>query len=400
MEPSPNLVKWEAVAIDETLEVRRRLAHLREWQQEWELADHHLEQRVLQLDENNPIDIQKGTQIAGLRRRLQLTLVKEPLEISSGLIEQARYPLLRRYFAQQIANLSNEERRLWLHNLLFIMTPELRQLNDKIKQVRSYRSFGQQRNFLLGGESGMGKTTYLNWLTYHAQPTVEAEHNWAPIVKIDAPESSQRTPKPLFQRMIIACGLNYLKGDNEEELLLKLVLYVQKCRVELLIVDEVEHITRHDVRRRLLELSNLTPGLPIVCASCHPFKWIEGDLEIAGRWNDYFELHQYTGERLRQLLAFIELLLPFSQSSALALTQIQIGPKPDNQADGPARLIEKWTGGILRDIMILILDASLRAINQGLPNLSPELLAATWQDIQTHQVTDFLQLLRRHGGGL
>jgi hypothetical protein len=31
------------------------------------------------------------------------------------------------------------------------------------KKVRNYRSLGQTRNFLLGGESGMGKTTYQEW---------------------------------------------------------------------------------------------------------------------------------------------------------------------------------------------------------------------------------------------
>src|SRR5437667_11879678 len=40
------------------------------------------------------------------------------------------------------------------------MTADLRKLDDKIAKVRNYRSLGQTRNFLLGGESGMGKTTY------------------------------------------------------------------------------------------------------------------------------------------------------------------------------------------------------------------------------------------------
>jgi hypothetical protein len=391
-------VEPQAVVIDEQLDVRSRLEQLRAWEQLWTHEDYLLEQRVMQLDGNNPLDVQKGAQIAGLRKRLQLNLVKEPIEINPSLVEQASYPVLRRNLVQQFTGLTNEERLLWLHNFLFILTPDLRELNDKIEKVRQYRSFGQQRNFLLGGESGMGKTTYLNWLTANLLPRVETDHNRVPIIKIDAPESSKYTPRPLFQRMLLECGRNYLKGDNEEELLMKLALYFQQCRVELLIVDEVEHITRHEVRRRLLEVSNLTPRVPIVCASCHPFKWVEGDLEIAGRWNDYFELHQYTGWRLNQLLAFIELLLPFPQSSSLASTEIQTGPKRRDRADGPARLIERWTGGILRDIMILLLDASARAIKQGLSNLSPELLTTTWQDIQTHQVTDFLQLLRRNGG--
>ncbi len=388
-----------AVLVDEGLDVRQRLAQLRAWQADWQREDDLLAQRVRQLEGDSPLVSQKAAQIAGLRRRLRLQQVKEPIEIAPKTIERAGYSVLRQNLVQQFAGLSREERLLWLNNFLFIMTPDLRQLNDKIEKVRGFRSFGQQRNFLLGGESGMGKTTYLDWLTSNVVPNVEADHNRVPIVKIDAPESSKYTPKPMFQRMILECGVNYLKQDNEEDLLMKLALYFQKCGVELLIVDEVEHITRHEVRRRLLEVSNLTAGMPILCASCHPYKWIEGDAEIAGRWNDYFELQQYTGQRLCQLLAFIELLLPFPQSSSLASGELRIGPKKSDRVDGPARLIEQWTGGILRDIMILILDASTRAIKRGLPNLSPDLLATTWRDIQTYQLTDFLQVLQQNGGG-
>jgi hypothetical protein len=136
----------------------------------------------------------------------------------------------------------------------------------------------------------------------------------------------------------------------------------------------------------------------MICASCHPLRWIEGDAEVQGRWNDYFELRQYTGQRLSQLLAFLELLLPFTTDSLLANYAIKPDPKSKEEVAGPAQLIEQWTGGILRDIMILILDASARAIRRGLPHLSPSLLQETWRDIQTQQVTDFLAILRRNGG--
>lgn len=395
---NPDMSKPQAVLVDEKFDIRQRLGQLRQWHATWQQEDDLLGQRVRQLNENDRLMVQKAAQIASLRRRLRLQQVKKPLEISVESMIQGGYPALRRHLVQQFATLTTEERRLWLNNFLFIMTPDLRRLNDKIDQVRNFRSFGQQRNFLLGGESGMGKTTYLNWLTSNLLPQIEAERTWVPIIKIDAPESSTFTPKPLFQRLILECGANYLRHQSEEELLMKLILCFQKCGVELLIVDEVEHITRHAVRRRLLEVSNLTSNLPIICASCHPFKWVTGDAEIAGRWNDYFELQQYTGQRLSQLLAFIELLLPFPQESSLALTEIQTGPKRQDQEVGPAYLIERWTGGILRDIMMLILDASYRAIQQGQPNLSIELLRTTWQEIQTHQVTDFWGLLQHHGG--
>jgi len=185
--------------------------------------------------------------------------------------------------------------------------------------------------------------------------------------------------------------MSYTRSDNEEDLLMKLALYFQTCGTELLVIDEVEHIHSLKLKRRLLEVSNLAPTLPIVCASCHPTAWVAGDTEVAGRWNDYFELRQYTGDRLRQLLAYLELLLPFPEPSALAVYTL-------GDDEGPARLIERWTGGVLRDVMVLVLDASVRALEQRLPRLTPSLLESTWQAIQTHQVTDFLALLKHRKG--
>jgi hypothetical protein len=94
----------------------------------------------------------------------------------------------------------------------------------------------------------------------------------------------------------------------------------------------------------------------------------------------------FNRDRLSDLLSFLETLLPFSQESNLALQEVKSGT---TMIDGPAKLIEEWTGGILRDIMILIRDASRQAIENDLPCLSPELLGKTWKDIQEEQVTDF-----------
>ena len=376
--------------INHSLDVLQRLAQLRHWQQEWQVQDELLNHRLEQLDPARQVDIQRGEQIIRLQQRMRLSLVQEPIEISPALVGEVGYEPLRQELCGQFAPLSPTERRLWLNNFLFIMTPDLRRLNDKIAKVRAYRSLGQQRNFLLGGPSGMGKSTYLDWFAFHHIPRVEATSTHVPIIKIDAPVSN-KSPKPLFQRMILECGMTYALRDNEEELLMKLILFLHRCRTELLVVDEVEHITRPAIRRRLLEVSNLTRGIPMVCASCHPLNWSAGDPEVAGRWNDYFELKQYTGARLQQLLAFVELLLPFTQPSFLAMYTVPAGDNTGATVAGPAALIERWTGGILRDIMMLIIDASMRAIDRNAPALSPSLLEESWTNIQTRQVTDFLE---------
>jgi len=90
------------------------------------------------------------------------------------------------------------------------------------------------------------------------------------------------------------------------------------------------------------------------------------------------------------LLAALEVFLPFSQGSHLAERSCEGKP-------GKASLIEQWTGGILRDIMILIRDACHRAIEEGRPCLEQPILEAAWKDIQTKQVIDFLDLIRQRG---
>jgi hypothetical protein len=374
-------------SLDPSLDVTRRLADLRTWQAEWQRLDHMLEEQLIPLSGNHLLELQQAVHISNMRRRMAMTLVKQPLSIPESVLKDLGVRQIRELFAQQFARLTKEERLLWLNSFLFFMTADLRKLDDKIANVRGYRSLGQTRNFLLGGESGMGKTTYLDWLIFNHLPVVERERNRVPIIGIEAPVS-QNTARPLLWRMLLECGQTYVKGDNEEILLMKLVLYFQKCGVELIVIDEVQHIKRPELKRRVLEVSNMTRGIPMICAATHPIIWTEGDPEIKGRWNDVFQLTQYTGARLDGLLATLELFLPFSQDSHLTRREVEGRP-------GAASLIEQWTGGILRDIMILIRDACRRAIEQSLPCLEQSMLEAAWKDIQTKQVTDFLSLIRQ-----
>lgn len=389
-DPAPNMT----ARLSQQLDVQQRLRDLARWQAHYRTEDARLRQRVHSLNPDKPLAAQIGAQIAIQRRQQRLQLVQHPLEIDPLVVKEHGYADLQRHLMNQFAALSPVQQQLWLHNFLFIMTPALRQLDDKIVRVRRHLQLGQQRNFLLGGASGSGKTTYLDFLAFRSRPVVHDTYNHVPIIKIDAPVSNH-TPKPLLQRMILACGLNYLVRDNEEDLLMKIALYFQQCHVELLIVDEVEQLRQPSIRRRLLEVSNLSTGVPIICAACSPQHFTHGDREIAGRWNDYFHLPQYTGDALRQLLAFINLLLPFPKSSHLDVYQLPDRTGNTSPVDGPAKLIESYTGGILRDIMILITDASQRAIQVGASHLTPQQLETSWKALQTEQVTDVLGLLRQ-----
>lgn len=384
-----NVITFPPSPLDDELDVRHYLSQLLTWQQTWQRTDRKLQEQLLQLDGTNILHLQQASHLSNFRRRMEMMLVKEPLTIAERTLKRFGVRRIRQHLAQQLASLTREERLLWLNVFLFLFTHDLRQLDNKMTGVRNFHTLGQTRNFLLGGESGMGKTTYLDWLIFHNLPVVEEERNYVPIIGIQAPVSNQ-TAKPLLWRLLLECGQTYLQKDNEEMLLMKLILYFQQCGVELVVIDEIQHIIRPELKRRVLEISNMTRGIPIICASCHPIQWTTGDEEVKGRWNDFFHLEQYTGERLDALLTTVELLLPFSQDSHLALRQA-------NGEQGTADLIEQWTGGILRDIMILIRDACRRAIEQSSPCIDRSILQATWKAIQTKQVTNFLDIVRSRG---
>jgi hypothetical protein len=381
--------------LDLNLDIPSRLADLRAWTESWRMEDRRLQQQVEELDPNRRADVLRGSQLSSLRRQLVLKITQQPIYLNPDTVRQSGFVGLRQHLASQYAHLETDDRLLWLTNLYFLLTPTLRALIEKLDTIRRYRSIGQQRCFLVGGVSGAGKSSLLNWYAVNYLPVVQARRNYVPVIKIDAPVGN-RSPKPLFQRMLLACGAATLRGDEEHYLQL-LELYFQQCGVELLIVDEVEHIAQAGLRRRLLELTNLT-GVPIVCASCNPIAWASGDTEVQGRWNDYFELTQFTGARLDAFLTMLDLLLPFEQDGHLGLREI-----PDattgKTVDGPAHYIEQWTDGILREIMVLLMDACLKAISTGQPCLTLEILHQAWRDIKRAKVVNFLDILRARNGG-
>lgn len=369
--------------VDENFDVHQRLALMQGWQKEYFREDEQLQFHLRQLDGSKPQDVQRAHQIGQLRKILILEQVREPLEV---VLESdqlgSRYRSIRQNLVRQFFSLTKLDRLRWLDNFMFIVTPDLSRLHKKIIE---HCALGQQCIFLLGALSGMGKTTYLNWLAAQNLPRVAEEGRMSPVaVKVDAPLHG--TLKTILQRMLLACGATYAKGDSEEDLLLKLEFYRQQSNLRLIIVDDAEHVPYSTMRNYLLHISSVVRDTPIICASTNPAAWVGGYKEIVGSWTDYVTLPTYTGERLRDLLAFINTLLPFTQESGLFLANLNAGTEV---IDDPVKLIEKWTGGILRDVVILLVHASRRAIEDDRSSLSPQLLEEAWKEIQTERVESF-----------
>lgn len=368
--------------------VNNRLNNLYHWQSKYLLTLRDLDIELLSLSEDELINGQFAISIAQLKRLNKMELIPIPFEIDKKMNNEIGFEVMLEKFNHEYSTFSKKDQLIWLNNLLFVLTPEIKRLYKKLEYVKEQKRLGQSRNFLIGGNSGMGKSTLLDWYLWKNKPSIDTEmrRNLVPIIKIDAPVDD-KSGKPLLTRIINFCGKTATEKLNYQQLLSMIVLYIQICSTEMIIIDEIEHIKVHTVKRRILEISNLSPGIPIVCASCRPKKWTNGDVEIQGRWNDSFTLSQYTGDKLKQLLIQIEMMLPFPKPSFLWLAEFS---QNGEMIEGPLNLIEEWTGGILRDIMALIIDASKNSIEENLSNISIHQLKLSWENIQEEKVLSFL----------
>lgn len=371
-----------SVVLNDKLNVIKRLDDLAQWKDEYISEDQKLKQIRDSYSLKNQVDIRIRREIARQRRAIQIMMVKKPFEVSVEVATRVGISSIRTNLTNQYSQLSVEQKKMWLNNLTFILTPEMIELDAKINRIRKYRSLGQSRCFLLAGDSGSGKTTFINWYCSMYPAEVTDPVNRVKVIKFDAPVNN-RSSIDLYRRLMSPIGFAYRSPDYEEDYLDMALALIDACEAELVIVDEVQHIKSPEIRRRLLELSNLTSGIPFLCASVNPHSWVEGDPEVEGRWNDNFILSPYTGSRLRQLLTFIELFLPFPLPSNLNVINSN---SLKRDVPTPLHIIEQKTKGILRDIMVLVWEASNRAIDRKLDHLPPELLLEAWKDIQRSPV--------------
>src|SRR6266487_5649160 len=96
--------------VDETFDVRRHLARMHSWKDEWYSEDEQLRARLRSLDPKKPLDKQLGKQIGSFRKRLKMKRVKEPLEIAAETLEsEEAYRHLKENLSRQFLSLSKEE---------------------------------------------------------------------------------------------------------------------------------------------------------------------------------------------------------------------------------------------------------------------------------------------------
>ncbi len=322
---------------------------------------------VDQVGRGKTLDAQRAYQIQREIRYLQIQIIKPVLELDRAVLQGLDE--LRLFLASQFAELSIKQKLDWLDTFsTFIVTPDIRTIYKRIADMaENYQPLGQQENFLLGGESGNGKTSLLQLFASYNLPYCVGHRKIRPVVMIDAPPFE--TAKKALPRMLLeGVGGAYEPREEEPPLYQRAAVLCEVCQTVILIVDEAQNLARYDLRRRFINFSNQS-SRPIICASNEIGRFREGDDQTKGRWGNPYILKPYSGGRLTGLLGYIDLLLPFPEKSDLALM------------DGPAKLIETKTGGILRDILKLVVRCSRKAIKAKKSRLTMKDLQETADDL-------------------
>src|SRR5579859_3048237 len=174
IQPEPN---------EDVLNVDDRLAQQRSWMETWQKEEQKLREELEGLDPSDPSQRGRGNQIVQEIDQLTWKRIQIPIEISPLALKILGFEEARRRLSEQFAALSEDDRLLWLDNFRFLKTPSLRQLEEKFNDVRTCDAVhGQRRNFLLGGSSGMGKTTSEEWYAYMNPPVAEPTRNHVPVI--------------------------------------------------------------------------------------------------------------------------------------------------------------------------------------------------------------------------
>ncbi|HEX8221940.1 MAG TPA: ATP-binding protein [Chloroflexia bacterium] len=347
----------ETVVLSKDFSVKARLADLREWRELW------LQKLALIQARRAAIDVTKGENIGSaltaLETRWEMLQVKVPFAWDhNAVVAAGGYNKLQDHMTTQYAALQRKDQLLWLRNFYFVLTDQLSALDVTISRLPTRHGYGQARNLMIAAPSGMGKTSYLNFLCLQSPQELRDQYTKVPIAKADA-QAGENSIKPLLSNFLGDYGVTFAGAYTEKRMLNALATLIPRSETERLIVDEVQNLKSRLVRRKLLDLSNQVPWVPIIIASVTPSEFTRDDEEIAGRWSELVTLHPYTGKRLGSLLNFLELLLPFGQPSYLPARKLA-----DN-SEGPAEFIEKWSGGVLKQIIYLICDAAIYAILKG-----------------------------------
>ncbi|PXX51125.1 TniB family NTP-binding protein [Aquitalea magnusonii] len=230
---------------------------------------------------------------------------------------------------------------------------------------------------LITGDTGVGKSTLIDTFKqlHPKQNTVEG-------TEIPVLEASLQLPVTiggLFSSILDAMGAPYADRGTVEFKRRRLMELLKRCRVQLVILDEFQHLVERGTRQRIEAVADAIKslinhsGIPFILVgmpTAHAV--LEYSPQLAGRFPLRRDLPSFNWlERpadFERLLTFFEQALPFEKPSGFCDDTL------------PARFYLA-TGGNFRAFTTLIYDASRTALMRGGVRIEREQLIRSYHSL-------------------
>jgi hypothetical protein len=121
------------------------------------------------------------------------------------------------------------------------------------------RIFPEPQGLLLVGPTGAGKSTLVRSYAQQFPPDFSGQHIHCPVLMTSV--IAPATVKTLATRLLAALGDSRAKSGSIDELTLRLMDYFEECRVQMLILDEIQHFVDQDNNKLLHTVSDWLKGL-------------------------------------------------------------------------------------------------------------------------------------------
>ncbi|WP_068773769.1 TniB family NTP-binding protein [Paenibacillus sp. FJAT-26967] len=240
--------------------------------------------------------------------------------------------------------------------------------NEAMRQLEEVHELSKEsvlaESLYIGGRTGVGKTTLLEQYLERYPRKMMKTYTHVPILYVKVPPRA-KSPKALASKILRQLGDLLFDSGSEENMTERIQTFVQKCHIEMIILDEFQHLIDRDTQHVLALASDWLKTLaeeiriPVVlCGLPESQRIFEHNEQLDGRYANriLFEPFHF-GSREEQLefrkfLKYMDDQLPFCESSNLGDPQT-------------AAKIYYFSHGVPRYIKDMLREATKIALRKG-----------------------------------
>ncbi len=273
---------------------------------------------------------------------------------------------------------SLEDKVMLIENTI-VESPRFKRIIQRITECHERSKYTTEpRCLLIIGETGRGKTTIAKYYERKYQRIVNDEGTIITVLRSSV--SAPATIKGMASQLLGDLGDPLPERGSIPSLTRRLCRLIKGCRVELIILDEFQHLVDEDKKKVLRSSADWLKhilnetGVPIILMG---MPWsvniLRANDQLQRRFSSINELKDFGWSNPTEQQEFTNFLIVLEKALPL--------PKPSNLFSGqmPLRLFCA-TQGIISNVKKLISKAAEKAFKKGFGSITNDLLALAYNE--------------------